>query len=654
MKKKLFLVGVIALLCGGAAYLYLGRTSTTSAPTQPTHGAPSAAGGTVSPRTPAPELRVCGLRPGEEVDFDFSLGTDLSYDPAAMMGSLIKQATLLQKQSYRVTGRWSLRVLEIGGRAESALAVSAFTGMRIEDVQSGASIAADTELTRPFLLKISPDCRFSEQGSPAGLSAKAAAQLRRTVQLYEFALSLDPRAREWVASQYDDTGEYLAAYERAGDSVTRRRTRYTSLWDRGDKQQKDPKSDARIEQTSLAATLEPSRPWVRSLSGIEQTAMTTDGKVYFRSRMTLKLDAVDGRTSVLAGFAYDPNAWVWSLASAPPPEIPEDTSGDPSLAGVPPDVLLEKYLELIRAGDARSAREAVELLTAYLRVHPEFAFELLARLERGEIDGKAAAPIFFALEKAGTAEAQKALQQALVSDKLSLENRSRAASALSDVPKPTRETVQALIEMSTTKVGEGNDAGIVANGATLALGHLDKRLRDANDFGLATQIRDELARRLGEESPGLGLGDVLSAVGNSGDTDLLEAVKPYLTANETATRWKAAEAMRLMDPTKTASMFKSLLDGEEDWMARTALVTSYTEQAKTSGKPVLAEVVAVAAARLPLESSSRVRGQLIELLGLASTTDLVARKALIAHFANEKDPSLLLAIGRFIQAHELP
>ena len=147
--------------------------------------------------------------------------------------------------------------------------------------------------------------------------------------------------------------------------------------------------------------------------------------------------------------------------------------------------------------------------------------------------------------------------------------------------------------------------------------------------------------------------ELLGAIGNSANEAYLDDLDSMFKFDEPMIRGAAAMAMRHMDPGKTAKLFGPLMDGEKDWIARGAIVESYYEQAQHSQEPPLDAVIDVAINSLGKEGTVKVRAQLIELLGLAANTNPAARKALAGHFSVEKNPDLLVLIGKFVQAFEL-
>jgi HEAT repeat protein len=307
---------------------------------------------------------------------------------------------------------------------------------------------------------------------------------------------------------------------------------------------------------------------------------------------------------------------------------------------------------MLRSGGKNSIAQAADFLALYLRARPEMAQEIMRLLKERAIPPDLEATIFLALEMAGTPQAHDALISGLGEDHSS-NNRSRAAAALPDIPRPEPRTLDALRETARTAVAESPDeTRLVRNSATFAIGTLEKRTRVAYP-ALAKQAVAELRSSLGSAQGDQAQAVALDAIGNSGNPELLTDVKPLLAAPEGLVRAHAVEAMGHMPPEANQDMFGPLIESEQDPRIRGTIAATFADQAKRADQPPPPIVIGSAIQQLGREQDPRVRGLLIDLIGPACAKDPQAMQALSSQFKRESDPMLLKLIGKWVPAGQL-
>ncbi|HEX4509370.1 MAG TPA: hypothetical protein VH328_04800, partial [Burkholderiaceae bacterium] len=363
----------------------------------------------------------------------------------------------------------------------------------------------------------------------------------------------------------------------------------------------------------------------------------------------IELQRVDSpRLARLVGLAterFDFRADSQGETAAPQPKEPDAT-----LAAMNAKAALADFLRRLGAGKG-GLQDAVSTLAGYLARRPEALGELMAALRDGSIDPQVHAPLFLAIERAGTPEAERALAQGVRDQRLDGADRMRAAAALADVAHPSQQAVDALVAEAHSRGGdvEGQD---VARTALLALGTLGRNTA-TTDPALAVQARRELDGRLRSQPPADEVLTDLDAVGNSGDGALLEDVEPYTHDGESQVRVHAAEAYRRGESSVEEARLIAWLRIEPDAGVRRAIVASLIERVEGAGGDVSDALLATANQVLGVEPDAQVRGLLIRLLGPVAATVPAAKQALIAQFHRESQPELLELIGRYCSVNEL-
>src|ERR1035438_5973366 len=114
------------------------------------------------------------------------------------------------------------------------------------------------------------------------------------------------------------------------------------------------------------------------------------------------------------------------------------------------------------------------------------AAELLQALRGTSFPDAMRPAAFLGLERCGTPEARVALSQALADRSMAGMDRARAATALSDVPQPTRASALVLADMAA-----GSEPSVVSGTAVRALGHLAAR-QAVLEPGMADEVRKTL------------------------------------------------------------------------------------------------------------------------------------------------------------------
>src|ERR1019366_6087696 len=144
-----------------------------------------------------------------------------------------------------------------------------------------------------------------------------------------------------------------------------------------------------------------------------------------------------------------------------------ETKVDPGLASLSLELALERFEAIYTKAANGDAYAAALYLADWLKARPQAAAELLQALRGTSFPYSMRPAAFLGPEGCGTPEARVALSQALADRSMAGMDRARAATALSDVPQPTRASALVLPDMQ----GRSAPAGGCGT-AVRAAGHL--------------------------------------------------------------------------------------------------------------------------------------------------------------------------------------
>jgi hypothetical protein len=609
-----------------------------------------AARGTIMEAAPL----ACVFAPGDERAYQLRTSIDVSMDLARLGASGGKSATT----GMDVEGRLALRALRVepGGTAVVA--------MRLADARvaargtAGPAEGGQAALGRPWLVRVGPDCAFRDVGYPSDLDPATLRFVETVLQEVEVVMAPDRTDVRWQRTQHDGLGTYFAVYERMPGrerAVHRTRGAYTQLWSVAQTSGPAPamKPQVFLRRSATDFTMDEAGRWVEALTSDEDFTIATSARQPIADvHLTARLSPTDPRATGLADVSEQ--GVTWRSAGSPPVAGANETpAADPAVLAMPLDQVLGKVRDLLLSNANGAVGQGSDLLRDVIRHDPKTAPALYDGLLAKRIDDVLAPTVFLALQKAGTKEAEGVLVRAMNEDAMGVANRLRAVSALPDVPHPTHATLDAL-QAASVRTGptESSDDRTVRISATYAIGTLEKRAR-GRDVALAEEARDAIRAKLKTATKD-DLGAALSAVGNSGDGELLADLEPHLASTDPLERREAIQALAAMPPDRDADEFAPTFDGESSPKLRAMLADGYAAQSRAAGVAPPDAVVSAAMTRLGTEGDPGVRVKLIDLLGLAAGARPDVRAALAAQFAAESDPRIQVAIGKYVPAEQLP
>lgn len=594
-------------------------------------------GGAPAPAPSPPPLLACRFQPGDALAFRLHATSDSG---AGAGGQHLEVHAVMHWRVLAARGTgWRVAV--------------ALDDVTLEEQPEPALPGAQAALAEPFLLDVARDCRFLGLAFGPRAEAGAIGRLESLVQSLEVVLPVMPVAR-WTARQEDAIGDYVGHYaqESAGPAgaagITRRRARYTRsrLPSPGAALGGGPQ--VKILGSQARATLDGSGRWLRELASEDHLEVSMGDRLLAEVRGQVRLERLERPgLARLSGLAA--NHFVWGNHQGPRPVRLAPGRPDPELAALDLRGALADFQRIL--GEKKGHHTAVNRLAAYLAAHPAAIAELMAELRSGRIDPGVRAPLFLALELAGTPQAELALAEAVGDPRHTEIDRMRAAAALADVAQPSARAFEALAAEArrTPASGESHDG---ASTALLALGTLGHNAA-ASQPELTGRVRQELEARLARGSTGAELTIALDAAGNAGDPALAPALERYLDHPSPQVRAHAAGGFRRFKDTTGEASLLARLERDTAAPVRLAIAEALAERARAGGGYLSPALLAAAIRRLSEEPDARVRAVLIGLLGGATASAPEAKQALIRQFHRETQPELQQLIGRFCSADEL-
>ena len=500
-------------------------------------------------------------------------------------------------------------------------------------------------LAAPVLFRLDERCRVTELAFAPDVPAAAANEWQILLEMSELVRPVDG-ASAWTERQTDTLGDYDAAYARTataeGERVTRRKLGYARV--HGAPGLEAP--TATLLRASASGRFVAGRGWFDAVDVDEHVRVRLRERTLIEARGVLKLAAAPLGAPWPAP---DRARYRWRKPGPlqPPTELPY--AQRPPIAGLADRStasILDEFAR--RIGDPKAAQfdDALNLLVQALRLRPAMAAELLDRLLAQADPTDVRSMIFLALQLSGTADAHHVLARAIDDGRLPTADRLRAVSALADVPNPDAATLAALVA-ARGRAGNDAEGRQLAVTALLGVGSMAKNGGLPDE--LRAQVHELVAGELGRAS---GMEDrraALAAAGNTGDATHADAVRRQIASDEPDVRAAAYDALDRIGALPPARELVDVFLRDDAPGVRRALDGPLTRRAE----PLDDETIARCAAALASTPDVRERATLVEVLGLAARTSPAAKAALQARFRVEREPSILVLIGRYLTAAEL-
>lgn len=592
-RRRVVIASVLAAVAIGAVVLTQGPS------------APAEVGAPTAPRrvarlSPAP-APACRFTPGESVAFHIS--------SALTAGDI--------EDRFEASMSWKV----VAANADSARVRAALSQVVLTQqlAQPGQETASPEGVA--FYLDVAADCSLRGAAYAPQWDVGTRVLVQTQLDNLAFALPTTP-APTWRTPGSDGVGSYTADFRLTGESpwtIERRKVAHAA---RGDGASMGV--EVRIEGARAVATFEhEDARWWRSIRGQEAVVIDAEGSppVTLRQRFSLVRDD--------ALFEPVPTLDPARADGRSPHEMP--------LRSATPQTRFASYAEAWGAfadavNDGRE-HDAAQELAAWLRAHPADVARLVTRL-RANQDATQHAALFLALELSRTDEARDALMTLIDAEELSGLDQARAASALSDLGPPTPQVAARLLERA-------NADDMAARVSLLGVGTMTGR---ADDPALREGMISALSTTLAAADSGM-VNTVLDAMGNSGDAAFADAIGDALSAESTATRRHAAQALARLPGEVAAPRLLDQLGVEGSPRVAADLVKALGATGQRS-----AEARALLAERLD-RADAEERIAVIDWLGAGGERE--SQRILVAQFHREPSPRLKQQIGRYLPAAAL-
>jgi hypothetical protein len=487
----------------------------------------------------------------------------------------------------------------------------------------------EVELARPFFVTLSREGHVVELQVPAGATSLVASLRKHVATLVQYE-SRDEAS--WESAEHDTSGLFHAAYARRGADLLRTKDRYEKLLTPSGLVATNGVVTQAVRGAARVA-LDDER-WPSSLH-VDERATTVSNGMNLRDIVS---DRVDDLT--LVSREDDRLALGSALREADGYETVTLESLELFVAQrrlADEGIVKGRNLDALVAGldtkDEDAAAEIGSATSAYLRLHPEAAERLGARLRRYDTGAKR---LFGALASVGTLEAQELLASVLRDRKADRGAREDAAMSLSLAENPQREGLDAL--RSAMRDADPD----VAAASTLAAGNVARRLGESDAEAGRDVVTDLLARLDASRDPGEQV-LLLRALGNAGDARVLPVADRLLTGAPGLVRRAACDALTFVkDPAADALLARAAVR-DDDADVRVGAI-------RVSGmRPFDAYVLALREV-LSRDPMTAPRLAAVERLGQAMP-DPRAAELLRAVAANDADDDARDAAGAILAAY---
>jgi hypothetical protein len=321
---------------------------------------------------------------------------------------------------------------------------------------------------------------------------------------------------------------------------------------------------------------------------------------------------------------------------------------DPALAGAPTYASLSEavaaFRALWRSKDMAARLRAEALLVDYLRRNRGAAAELVALLDgstKESLDPSTQLVLWRLIAKAGHAEAQRAVLDALTDPSRSVLTRSRALAYSQDFETPEPFLIEGLWRASEA-LGGGGAGGdrSLRSMALLALGALGSK--ENQDPGAGGDVGRRLAAGLAAATTTADQINFLDAIGNLGRVELLDAVTPFLASPDVNVRVHAVTALRRMPGTAPEELLLRHYASETAPEVRAAVV------GVLAGRETTPPALAWAAGELLRADDRRLQLALVQLVGGALPRYPAGEAALRQLLARDVAVEVKQAIYRYV------
>ena len=470
-------------------------------------------------------------------------------------------------------------------------------------------------LTAPFSFEMAENGLIEDFRFPVGVPDNAMTFLRQLVYYMQTVLP-EHSQKTWTSIEDDVNGRVRTAYTVEFRDKTRavlqrqiRAYLHAAAGER-DAVALLPRLAINVLSSAGRVSVSFKGGWVDDLSAEEGLEFEAQGKVWSRTHSRIAIN----KTSKTPGPDFPEtlaaldhillsNAYRVTSLKQTDPEL--DRLG----AGLTVAGALEKHHRL-RVKDRGLADR---FLINYLRSHPEASAALIRMIDQDrdqkQYDEKTRLMLWRLITEAGTPEAQHAMIDAALSPSCGKWTHVHSILYTMHLENPQEFVLDGLwmLHRNPCINNDPEVAGMVENMSLLAIGALGNNEK-CNDE-LKAVVAMALAKHLDKSTDFHEKALTLSAIGNTGNPNLIEEVAPYLSDDNETLRAKAYGALRKMDDPRSQELLMKSFEKEVSDDVRAAAVHALIDM------PPSRESVKWAGNMAGSETNARVQALAVQYLG---------------------------------------
>ncbi len=466
-----------------------------------------------------------------------------------------------------------------------------------------------------FLAEFSPAGKLQKTIFSNEIAAEDEKEIERIIRSFQVIIASNFFGK-WETEETDSTGRYLAAYslDKNKNRIKKIKTAYTHVT--REKGHYDGALEAKVNRSENTFTSSPGTSWLARARGSERITLFSEKKRVMTTSLKTRLTLLPATAGNLA---------IWQ----------KDTSFDTlteKWQSLPKNRISFRDLKTIRGlkkeyGNVTLQSLAVKIFKKYkkfdyngvipfielLRLYPEKAKEFASFILNSRYNVEQKTILLHALERAGHAEAQKALSSILTGEAYPRAHRVQAAIAFNAITAPTDEAITSLWETYGYRNPDTPLSEELSTTAILALGSIARKKEKGGsdtDRNLAREIKERIFSDI-SSTPDTDVkkkSALYTAAGNTGTPEALEYLESGLSSQNAIVRSSAVNAIKHVDDENIEETLCNHLQKEKVPIVREAVIRSlYSLEPKE-------ETVSAIIETLPGEKNENVRNRMYRYL----------------------------------------
>lgn len=556
---------------------------------------------------------------------------DLELDVAIALGKTDAGAEAAGEPAFAVAASGSLAMVVLGRRDDALLVGYRPDGLLLAPPAGAAAATAQWVADLQTAVRRGFDVRMDPQGRPTAMRFRGEwnPDQRNFARTLLRACSAEFRPAGPFACAYDDAMGHHTFACRAVPAAGEVRVERTRIGFAPSGAEGDARADVRL-RGAATATFAADRQWLAAVAVDDEVAWSLlEGSLRLGTSLHCTLrctgaDALAVQAEWDAGFVDVGGRDERATAGTDPMRA----FWDERLHGLDTPAVLSRLRAFLASGQepSREYHELLQMLAELVRRDPAEADRLARLVQSAQVTGQAAADVLAAIGMAGHGPAQVALAAVFENGLVDAGLRQAAVESMFQIERPGPALVDSL--QRSLQAGRLDD---LAGSAMLALGAFGGRAAGGTDGRpiLAGLLDLEAtARRDGQA------GAFFEALGNAGDPGVVPLAERLLRAADPAERLRGITVLRRVDCPAATALLQAAARGDAAAEVRRQALQVIGEATAPWTRDVLIE-------RAAAEADGDVRRVAYSALATRAGTDAVAREALQARLAGERDPELL-------------